>query len=144
MKENELRLARGKIAEKFIGIEQIIAAIVCYYYLGKEDVNFMLNILGNDQATFGFKRNMLQKLIAIDDVFLQNLNKLNKIRNIFLHSPRMGDSNDSGNFYFRNPESTNPVNKELDPEKLLEDFMTIFPETYLRLHKEAVKLGMPI
>lgn len=145
MKIEALRICRGRIIEKFIGVEQLLAGLITWHYFEKQNLEFTLNILGNDQSNFGFKRNIFLLLFKSETPdFIPSLNKLNKIRNIFSHAPMMRKNDTSDDYYFRNIDSDQPVNTELDPEKLNLEFNEIFPKVIVGLNKIAEIKGWPM
>lgn len=147
MIRKELRSCRGMIIEKFIAIEQLIAWLISWHYFGKENVDFMLNFFGNDQLNFGFKRNMLFHLFKPKNKDLKDkLNKLNRIRNLFCHSPLMSeqnDRNDNTEFFFRKIDSKQVVNTMLDPREKYMQFNILFLEIFKELNNLAKDNGWP-
>jgi len=59
----EVQQARGKIIYSFISLEVMIKTIISLHYLKKIDNKFIFNILGSEQANFGFIRNALTEII---------------------------------------------------------------------------------
>ena len=123
MDREQIRITRGRVIENFVAIEQMIAATVCWHYLGHEDLDFILNIFGNDQANFSFKRNVFLHIYELENTdFAHKLNRLNKIRNLFIYSPLVANSVEYKDFFFRDPENDNPVNTKIDPNALFQEF----------------------
>jgi len=77
---------RAEVIERFINIETIIDAIISQHYFKKVLINFYLEVLYDEYFSFGLKRRILEKIIKnIDSQKVQDLNRLNTIRNYFAH-----------------------------------------------------------
>jgi len=87
MNYENLTNARGHVVDRFVCIELMINSIVSKHYLGKVETNFVVNVLNNEMASFGFKKTVLKQIIdekTYQQEF-QNLEKINRIRNLFSH-----------------------------------------------------------
>jgi hypothetical protein len=86
--KDKLSKYRAEVIERFINIETIIDAIICQHYFKKGGmvINFYLEVLYDEYFSFALKRRILEKIIRdIDNQKLQDLNRLNTIRNYFAH-----------------------------------------------------------
>jgi len=123
-----LQMTRGFIVDRFILIENLICTIISQHYLGHPDADFVVNVLGNELSNFGFKRNILEHIIEEKEdnkKQIDNLHKLNRIRNLFCHStPKVKEDKEKENkqIFFTNPKSPKNQDKELNMEKELEKF----------------------
>ena len=146
MQKDDLRICTGAITQKFVGIEQFIAGCISrYYFDGKENLDFILNVLGNEQSTFGLKRNVFLHLFKPEDPnFESNLGRLNTIRNMFAHAPLM-HKGDRCEFYFRDAKNKEkPANIDKDPKKFEDEFNQIFPLVVEEFKKIAQKQGWSV
>lgn len=142
MKIDELRMCRGRVIEKFVAIEQFITELITRHYFGKENYDFTLNVLGDDQSNFGFKRNIFLHLFKPEKRFIDNLNNLNKIRNIFSHAPLTHKHNEN-EYFFRKVDSENPINMDLNPKNLSDEFDETFPLVLTEFKKISENKGWP-
>ncbi len=84
--KDKLSKYRADVIESFINIETIINAIICQRYFKKVTVDFYFEVLYDEYFSFGLKRRILEKIFKdIDSQKLQDLNRLNTIRNYFAH-----------------------------------------------------------
>lgn len=87
-KMKNLSQKRGEIIEKFMNIELIISCIIARNYAPKENgINktFLTDVLYDEYFHCGLKIRILEKIVE-DSILIQELRRLNKIRNIFAHS----------------------------------------------------------
>ena len=63
MNYENLTNARGHVVDRFVCIELMINSIVSKHYLGKVETNFVVNVLNNEMASFGFKKTVLKQII---------------------------------------------------------------------------------
>lgn len=142
MLRDEIRLSRGEIADKFVAIEQVIVSLISCNYFNKVDADFALNIFGDDQSNFGFKRNAFLHLFKIEDKnFITNLNRLNKIRNTFCHAPLTRSDPFSQDYFFRETDDNSPVNINVNPKELLDEFNHVLPMVVNELNSVAKNKG---
>ena len=86
MDKDKLSKYRSEVIERFINIETIVDAIICQHYFKKMLINFYLEVLYDEYFSFGLKRRILEKIVKnIDSQKIQDLNRLNTIRNYFAH-----------------------------------------------------------
>lgn len=142
MNLSELPQKRGTILESFVGIEGFISSIISLHFLHKVDTDFVINVLGNEQATFGFKRNILEQVIegnSENQRELQNLRTLNQIRNLFGHSiAEVGDDDTKSPVYF---QDTKNLSKKLDAQSEFDRFVELRDPTLKWLQRIFVEKG---
>lgn len=90
MDKETLSKYRSEIIEKFINCETIIDSIITLHYFKNEhgilNFSFMMEVLYDEYFTFALKRRILLKIVPnIDNKKIQDLNRLNTIRNYFAH-----------------------------------------------------------
>lgn len=131
MNYKEITYARGYVVDKFVSIELAINTIISQNFLGKIDINFIINVLNNEQSSFAFKRNILVQLIDSNKYKknIEDLYCLNNLRNIFGHaslrlmSGRYPDD-ENAIFNFNNPRKKDNI---LDAQKLFDKFTALYP-----------------
>ncbi len=86
MNKDTLSKYRSEVIERFINIEWIINAIISQHYFKKPLKPFLFEVLYDEYFSFALKRRILEKIIKnIDSQKVQELNRLNTIRNYFAH-----------------------------------------------------------
>ena len=86
MDRQGLSQARAEVIEKFINLEWLVNAIISQHYFRKVMLPFVLEVLYDEYCSFGLKRRILKKIVRdIDAKQMDNLNRLNTIRNYFAH-----------------------------------------------------------
>jgi hypothetical protein len=75
---------RSEVIEKFINIEVIVNTIISQHYFKRGVASFIFELLCDVNCTFALKRNVLYK-IAPSFSKIEDLNRLNSIRNYFAH-----------------------------------------------------------
>lgn len=86
MDKKTLSKYRGEVIDKFVNIESLINAIISQHYFKEVKGSFLLEVLYDEYFTFGLRRRILTKIIPdFDDKIIQDLNRLNTIRNYFVH-----------------------------------------------------------
>ena len=86
MDKDELSKYRAEVIEKSINIEWIINAIISQHYFKQVRLPCLLEVLYDEYFSFALRRNILKKIIKdIDSQKIQDLNRLNTIRNYFAH-----------------------------------------------------------
>ena len=86
MNRDKISKCRAEVIERFINIESIIDAIICQHYFKRVIMKFYFEVLYDEYFSFGLKRRILEKIFKdIDSQKLQDLNRLNTIRNYFAH-----------------------------------------------------------
>ena len=125
MDKDTLSKYRSEIIEKFINIEWIINIIISQYYLKRADKSFLLEVLHDEYFSFALKRRILEKIIKnLDNRKVQDLNRLNTIRNYFAHC---------GQEYIKGPDKTQK-GRVLDPRNIEEEVN--FESLYTEFMKE--------
>ena len=82
----EVTISRGKIIEDFINLEDLIGSIICQHFFGEVRTDFMDKVLLDEYFSFALKRRLVQKLVKnFDKSIIEQLNRLNTIRNYFAH-----------------------------------------------------------
>jgi hypothetical protein len=122
MTKEQISLYRSEVIEKFINIEWLLNCIISQHYFSQVNRDFIFEVLYDDQCSFGLKRNIFLKAIGdVDNKKVDDLNRLNKIRNLFAHC----DSQD--------PDSPgkiiDPKNREahIDFEQMYQEFIRLAP-----------------
>lgn len=124
--------ARSEVIERTINIESIIDSIISQHYFRKVLLPFLLEFLYDEYCSFALKRRVLEKIVPdMDKQKLQDLNRVNTIRNYFAHCNQV---------LIEGPDPTDPtaISKVVDPRKL--DRGIDFEE----LHKEFLKIAGPV
>ena len=86
MDKDELSKYRAEVIERFINIEWIINGIISQNYFKRVIYSFVLEVLYDPSFSFALRRNILIKIVKdIDNQKVDELNRLNNIRNYFAH-----------------------------------------------------------
>ncbi len=89
MDENEISRYRAEIIERFINIETIMNTIISQNYFKKVLKDFYFEVLYDEYFGFGLRRRILVKILKRinkhEDHVINELNRLNTIRNYFAH-----------------------------------------------------------
>ena len=89
MEPEKLSKCRSEVIEKFINIEFLTNAIISQAYFGKISRQFLLEVLYDENFSFALKRKVLEKILIrhklLDKPKIEDLNRLNTIRNYFAH-----------------------------------------------------------
>ena len=84
--EETLSKYRAEVIERFINIEIIINATISQHYFERVEKNFYFQVLYDEYFSFSLKRRILEKIVNnINTQQVQDLNRLNTIRNYFAH-----------------------------------------------------------
>lgn len=122
MTKERISSYRSEVIEKFINIEWLLNCIISQHYFSQINRDFIFEVLYDDQCSFGLKRNIFLKAISdVDNKKVDDLNRLNKIRNLFAHC----DSQDPN----MPARGLDPKNREghIDFEMLYRDFVSLAP-----------------
>ena len=115
---------RSEVIERTINIEWIMNGIISQHYFHKLLLPFVLEFLYDEYCTFALKRRVLEKIVPdIDKQKLQDLNRVNTIRNYFAHCNQvLVDGPD--------PTDSSAISKVVDPRKLDKgiDFEKLYKE----------------
>ena len=130
MDKQALTKARADVIERFINLECIIGAIICQHYFGRVCQPFYLEVLYDEYCSFALKRRILEKIVPnLDRAQLENLNRLNTIRNYFAHTgPEIFEGQEipsEGQEGFV-PDPRKP-SKAVDYAELYREFQTLEP-----------------
>lgn len=89
MDPGKLSKFRAEVIEKFINLEFLLNAIISQHYFGRISRQFLLDVLYDEYFSFALKRRILEKILKAkslsDRGMLEDLNRLNNIRNYFAH-----------------------------------------------------------
>ncbi|MBA7603001.1 hypothetical protein ES703_10101 [subsurface metagenome] len=123
MDKDKLSKYRADVIESFINIETIINAIICQRYFKKVIKDFYFEVLYDEYFTFGLKRRILEKIIKeLDSQKLQDLNRLNTIRNYFAHyNQEFFEASDKEKKEGKVIDPRN-IKSEIDFERLYDEF----------------------
>jgi hypothetical protein len=124
MDKDKLSKYRSEVIERFINIETLVDAIICQHYFKKMLINFYLEVLYDEYFSFGLKRRILEKIVKnINSQKMQDLNRLNTIRNYFAHYNqeiiKVADETQEGKVI--DPRS---IEKGINFEELYAEFMS--------------------
>lgn len=117
---------RSEVIERFINIEWILNAIITQHYFKRIFAPFLFEVLYDEYFNFGLKRRIIEKIIPnLNRQLLQDLNRLNTIRNYFAHcnqeifrGSKIPDPDEKG--IIPDPRK---LYREVDFKKLYEEFM---------------------
>jgi hypothetical protein len=130
---------RGEVIERTINVEMIVDAIICQNYFKRVVAPFLFEVLNDEYFSFGLKIRILEKVLPDSDrKKLQNLRRVNTIRNYFAHCNLFVISvgeDDGSIFDPRKPD------RGVDLEELFEEFCSIEPSTTTYLAKKYKEMG---
>lgn len=125
MSEETLRSYRNEIIERCISLELLMSGIISYHYFGKISMSFLLEVLYDENCSFGFKRKIVEKIVPnLDRSRINNLNRIGSIRNYFAHyhpniiHPETGD---------KVAVDTRHLYRIIDFETLYKEFQRLYP-----------------
>ena len=117
---------RSEVIERFINLEWLLNAIITQYYFKRIVSSFLFEVLYDEYFSFALKRRILEKIIPdIDGQRLQDLNRLNTIRNYFAHCNQeiffgIGIPSSQEKGFVPDPRKTD---REVDFKQLYEEFI---------------------
>lgn len=120
---------RSEVIERTINIEWMLNGIISQHYFHKVVLPFVLEFLYDEYCSFALKRRVLEKIVPdIDKQKLQDLNRVNTIRNYFAHCNQV---------LIDGPDPTDPVatSKVVDPRRLDKGI------DFERLHTEFIGIA---
>lgn len=83
---NSISALRSEVIEKTINIEWLIHVIISQHYFGRVRIDFVSEVLYDEQCPFALKRRIVLKLCpGLQGETEQQLNRINTIRNFFAH-----------------------------------------------------------
>jgi len=88
-KLKDIKIKRGYVATNFAYIESVIARVITIHYFKANDEEFLSEVLEDEYFNFGLLLNILEKIIkkeSIKDFPIGKLRRLQKLRNIIIHS----------------------------------------------------------
>jgi hypothetical protein len=159
MKLKDLANDRGEILSVFITIDNALSMIISKHYLGdapasparvNRETDFLVNVMGNDQCTFALKRNIFAHILRIDNLdasLMEELYRVNKIRNIFAHSPWFTETNPQdpeSEVYYQNSKFPWDKSKNILAEDLKREFNTLSPDIINWLYTLALNKGIAL
>ena len=125
MSEENLRSYRNEVIERCISLELLLSGIISYHYFGNINMPFMLEVLYDENCSFGFKRKIVEKIVPeVDRSRINDLNRIGSIRNYFAHChpniihPLTGD---------KVAVDTRKKYRTIDFENLYEEFQRLYP-----------------
>jgi hypothetical protein len=116
---------RSEVIERTINIEWLMNAIISQHYFKRVVKPFVLEVLYDEYFSFALRRRILEKIVEnLDRKMLQDLNRVNTIRNYFAHcNQRLLDTVD---FPKKDAEGEvidpRKLDKSIDFEKLHSEF----------------------
>ena len=134
--EATLKEYRATVIEKFINVEAILNAVICQHYFKKVNANFYLEVLYDEYFTFNLKLRIFEKIINLSKIELDNLRRLNTIRNYFAHCNQRFFQGEEGKVI--DPRNTE---KEINFENLYDEFIKKEKEVISHLEKTYSNLG---
>jgi hypothetical protein len=126
MDKDTLSKYRSEVIERFINVEWIINAIISQHYLKKVIKSFMFEVLYDQYFSFALRRQIFEKILKktnkYDKKIIDDLRRLNTIRNYFAHCGQEFIEL-SDNIPKRKIIDPRDIEKELDFESLHTEFM---------------------
>ena len=124
MDKEKLSKYRAEVIIEFINIEKIMNAIISQHYFKKVVLPFYLEVLYDELFSFGLRRRIVEKIIVgIDKQKVEDLNRLNTIRNYFAHCDlELFETSDTDKKHGKVVDPRN-IQKEIDFESLHSEFM---------------------
>jgi len=147
MENEKLRKWRGEVIERFANVEYSINSIISQHYLKRVYLPFFLDILYDEYFSFGLRRRILEKIIVrlnVRELYkkrIQQLNRLNTIRNYFAHcNLRLFEQPESG-LDFMTPDPRD-VKIDIDFKKLYAEFFDKVEDVEKFLFEFTNKVGV--
>lgn len=145
MEEKTVSLMRAEVIEKFINLQTIINAIISQHYFKKVYMPFFFEVLYDEYCSFALKRRILEKIVPdLNTKQIQDLNRLNTIRNYFAHTgPEMfegaGVPSEGQRGIVPDPRD---LAKAIDYTQLYKEFQTLESTVIDYLFNLSKKLGV--
>ena len=144
MSDSNISKYRSEVIERAINVEWIMSSIICQHYLKKTMMPFLLEVLYDEYFSFALKRRILEKIVKdFDKRKLQDLNRLNTIRNYFAHCNQQiidASSIPTENNIGQVIDPRN-LDKFIDFEKLHGEFMAIIGDLEKYLAGIFIQIG---
>jgi hypothetical protein len=80
--QEEVSEWRSEVIEGMINVEWLMNAVICQHYFKLIDRSFWLEVLYNEQFSFGLRRSIVERIVRED---WQDLRRMGTIRNLFAH-----------------------------------------------------------
>jgi predicted ATP-dependent protease len=150
MDKETLSKYRAEVIERSINVETIINAIICQRYFKEVIKDFYFEVLYDEYFSFGLKRRILEKIVEdIDQEKLNELNRLNNIRNYFAHcNQQFFEAKDIEEKEVKLIEKSKGkvidprnINREINFEDLYTEYMTKVGNVEKYLHDIYIKMG---
>lgn len=116
------------------------------HYLKTVDSSFVIDVLNNEMSSFGFKKTLLKQILEekVYENDFQNLEKLNRIRNLFGHASLSlkSDTNindEKAEIYFIDPKKSG---NEINPKTKAEEFENLLSKVMHWLIKVGKERGI--
>jgi hypothetical protein len=137
--KKDLAQMRNDVIEKFINCESIINAIISQNFFKRVDTDFLFDVLYDEYFSFALKRRILEKVLKVkDEKIIQALNRMNTIRNHFVHcNQEVFKAGESESFI---PNPRNPQ-EGIDFEKLYKEFLGSEKDVIEYLFDKFKKMG---
>jgi len=144
--ENNILNYRAKVIEKFINIETLINAIICQHYFHKLIMPFYLEVLYDENFNFSLRRNIFEKILRkldkYDNKKIQDLHKLNKIRNYFGHcNQEIFRLNKNGSVKDSGVPDPKKIENYVDFNEIYKEFIELEPKMTVYLAKVFKEMG---
>jgi hypothetical protein len=141
--EEHLTKMRGEVVWRFAGLEVLIGMVIARHYAPGQEVEFVEEVLHDEQCSFALKRNLLFKMLPdLPQQDQQDLRRLNRIRNLFAHCGLAYDTPD-GKVRWPDPRD---ATKDLDFDQLYSEYnqtATTVQKAILEAARKAAKLRAP-
>lgn len=144
--KNNISEYRSQVIEKFINIETLMNAIICQHYFHRIITHFFLEVLYDEHFNFSLRRNIFEKILKKLDKYenkkIQNLHKLNNIRNYFAHcNQEMFKLDKNGNVKKSGVPDPRKIENYIDFEEKYKEFIQLEPEMSIYLGKVYKEMG---
>jgi len=136
MKKDELIIIRGDVVDKITHLDNTISIVIARYYFGKDNFEFINDVLYNRYVSAFAKQSILNKIfkrMEIPRAEIKDVQRLFEIRNIFAHSWAMmkevspdGMDSSTVNIYLR---------EDLDSEYSAEELKAEFDEKFVKIQQ---------
>lgn len=144
--KNNISKFRNEVIEKFINIETLMNAIICQHYFHRVITGFFLEVLYDEHFSFSLRRNIFEKILKklgkYENKKIQNLHKLNSIRNYFAHCNqeifKLGKNGSVKNSGVPDPRK---IENYIDFKEKYKEFIQLEPEMSIYLGNIYKEMG---